>query len=176
MREDEAKRLFVLDLVSGQYQPLTEQSWQECAVDGDWVYGLDAADNCIYRFHIDGSGLTRLTEPISRFGETMLDGAVVLYVDEAGCLHLAGDQNKQIAQAPVQEWQTFGQQVYYCQSGAAAGIYVYDLSNDKRQCLRAGEYRQIAVSKQGQLAAVPAGGKTIVLYQDGAWQVITPEE
>lgn len=176
MREDKAKRLFVLDLVSGQYQPLTEQSWQECAVDGDWVYGLDAADNCIYRFHIDGSGLTRLTEPISYFGETMLDGAVALYVDEAGCLHLAGDQNKQISQAPVQEWQIFGQQVYYCQSGATAGIYVYDLSNDKRQCLRAGEYRQIAVSKQGQLAAVPAGGKTIVLYQDGAWQVITPEE
>ena len=176
LKEDKGKRLFVLDTVSGDYQPLTEQSWQEYAYGGDWVYGLDAEDNCIYRFHIDGSGLTQLTEPVSRFGETMLDGTVVLYVDEAGCLHLAGDQNKQLSQAPVQEWQVFGQQVYYRQSGAAAGIYVYDLSNDKRQCLRAGEYRQIAVSAQGQLAAVPAGGKTIALWQDGTWQVITPEK
>lgn len=176
MKEDKGTCLFVLDLVSGQYQPLTEPNWQECAVDGEWVYGLDAEDNCIYRCHLDGSGLTRLTEPISRFGETMLGGAVVLYVDEAGFLHLAGDQTKQLSQAPVQEWQTFGQQVYYRQSGTAAGVYVYDLANDKRQCLRAGEYREIVVSAQGQLAAVPAGGKTIDLYQDGVWQVITPEE
>lgn len=174
--EDKGKHLFVLDLVNGQYQLLTEQSWQEYAYDGEWVYGLNAENNCIYRFRVDSSELTQLTEPISRLGETMLGGAVVLYMDEAGYLCAAGDQNKQLSLASVQEWQTFGEQVYYRQSGATAGIYVYDLSNDKRQCLRTGEYRQIIVSSQGQLAAVPAGGQTIALYQNGVWQVIEPEK
>ena len=36
MKEDKGTCLFVLDLVSGQYQPLTEPNWQECAVDGEW--------------------------------------------------------------------------------------------------------------------------------------------
>ena len=173
-RSDQAPRLYVLDVHTGEYQPLTDHDWSAYAYGGGWVYGLDAEDNCLYRVHLDGSALSRLTDPVKRLGEILQEGAMVLYTDEEGCLRTAGDQTKQLSTVPAEEWQVFGQQVYYRQSGAAAGIYVYELSNDKRQCLRAGEYRQIAVSAQGQLAAVPAGGKTIVLWQDGAWQVITP--
>lgn len=173
VKTEDVRKLYLVDLSSKQYQPITDQSWAAYVLAGSWIYGLNAEDQCIYRFRTDGSELTRVTGKAQYFGKAVFDNTAVTYVDEKNCLWVVGAQNIQLTTVPVEQWQAVGDQIFYRISGATAGIYVYDRQSGQQKCLLTGEYKDMAVSDQGQVVVLPFVGQSIALYQDGVWQKIS---